>query len=706
MTRTNALGDTTTYNYDTNGYRTSVVDPLGGTTTFTYDAMGRVRTKTDVDGYTLTFDYDALDRLTKITFPDSSFDEFIYALLDRALMRDRAGRQTSFEYNSVRQMTKRTDPLGRVTYFQWCKCGALKTLTDPMGRTTTWLHDVQGRVKCKEYADGSKVTYVYENTTSRLAQRIDEKLQVTQYNYNRDNTLSGKRYINAAVATPAVSFTYDPNYSRITSMTDGFGTTHYGYIPITPIPTLGAGQLKSVDGPLPNGSIDYGYDALGRRVSTAINGVASSSTFDAIGRVKKVTNTLGDFNYTYDGLSERMALENYPNGQTTEYQYGSVLEDLLLQRITHRSNAIAISELIYGHKTATGQISTWSQQTGTQTPAVYSLGYDDVDQLTSARVSRNGNVVRNFLYSYDPAGNRLTEQIDAETIHISYNALNELSSSDSAAGEATTCGWDAEQRLASMTSGNRSAQLTYDGLGRCAGIRQLVGGSEVSDRRFVWCEDKIYEEHSSLGAVSKQFFDQGVQVTSGPTTGSFFYARDHLGSIRELIDSAGTVRARYDYDPFGRGTRLTGDLDLDFGFAGMFGLPDPGLNLTRFRAYDPTIARWLSRDPFPNAEEALGPNLYVYVGNDPANRVDPDGLGACEKLREEGAPRSCKELRAWVYVCCMEKTSLGYAVCALSAAFAELACERIKPPPNSCFPPIIPSCLLTPGGPTCFRPSA
>ena len=154
--------------------------------------MGRVRTKTDVSDYTLTFDYDDLDRLTMITYPDTTFDKFTYTRLDRTLLLDRAERETSFEYNNVRQMTKRTDPLNRVTLFQWCKCGALKSLTDPMGRTTTWRHDVQGRVKCKEYADGSKVTYLYENTTSRLRQRIDEKLQVTQYNYNRDDTLSGK----------------------------------------------------------------------------------------------------------------------------------------------------------------------------------------------------------------------------------------------------------------------------------------------------------------------------------------------------------------------------------------------------------------------------------------------------------------------------------------------------------------------------------
>jgi YD repeat-containing protein len=361
LTETNAKNETTTFGYDANCYLTSIDEPLpgsGNATTLTYDSVGRVRTKTDEGGYTLTFDYDDLDRVTKVTFPDATFVEAIYARLDPTLIRDRAGRETAFEYNAVRQMTKRTDPPNTVTLFQWCKCGDLRSVTDSMGRTTTWRHDVQGRVKYKEYADGSRVTLLYENTTGRLRQRIDEKLQVTQYNYNPDDTISQISYTNAAVTTPPVTFAYDANYNRLSSMTDGTGTTRYGYIPITPTSSLGAGQLASVDGPLPNDTVTFDYDELGRRVSTAINGVASSVTFDVAGRIATTSNALGVFDYTYDGASPRVVSQSYPNGQTAEFSYAGSLQDHHLQKITHKLGPTPISEFVYDRDVPTGQITS------------------------------------------------------------------------------------------------------------------------------------------------------------------------------------------------------------------------------------------------------------------------------------------------------------------------------------------------------------
>ncbi len=61
----------------------------------------------------------------------------------------------------------------------------------------------------------------------------------------------------------------------------------------------------------------------------------------------------------------------------------------------------------------------------------------------------------------------------------------------------------------------------------------------------------------------------------------------------------------------------------DFGFAGMYKHERSGLNLTLFRAYDPTIGRWLSRDPLGEGTDAT---RYSYCWNDPINGVDPLGL--------------------------------------------------------------------------------
>jgi RHS repeat-associated protein len=103
----------------------------------------------------------------------------------------------------------------------------------------------------------------------------------------------------------------------------------------------------------------------------------------------------------------------------------------------------------------------------------------------------------------------------------------------------------------------------------------------------------------------------------------YYYTRDHLGSIRELTDATGAVRAEYDYDPWGRRTKLSGDLDADFGFTGDFEHAS-GLKLTWFREYNPDLGRWLTRDPL--GIRGGGVNLYAYVDDSPVDWRDPLGL--------------------------------------------------------------------------------
>ena len=625
---TDAKNETISFNYDINGHLTKLDGPLPGASdsvTTTYDAFGRPRTITDVNGYTVTLDYDAAGRIVKTIFGDGTFNQYTYDRLDISVIRDRAGRETRFEHDSMRQITKVTDPIGRATTFEWCSCGDPKSMIDPLGRTTVWTKDVQGRRTSKTYGDGSQVRYVYEASTSRLQRFIDENHQVAQYSYHKDNSMKSLVYLDSVVPTAAVSYTYDPDYKRITSISDGSGITTYSYNPISAPPALGAGKLASIDGPLTNDTLTFVYDELGRNIDRAVNGVDVSIVFDELGRLTGMTNALGVFSSQYEGASRRMTSESFPNSLTTEMSYFDNTQDRALERITHKKGATPVAEFLYGQNVDAGRIATWSQQTGAQPPDVYSFTYDDANQLLSASVTNSGVLVNQFAYAYDAAGNRLSEQVGSSNYVASYNALNEVNTT-TAPGVSRTNEWDAAGRLAAVNAGNQRTEFTYDGWSRMVGLRHLANNTEVSRRLFVWNGLNICEERDTNGTVMKRFFGQGVKLETGPAAGIYFYTRDHLGSIREVLDAAGNVRASYSYDPYGRRTKLAGDLDADFGYAGMFWSPEANLSLTPFRAYDAGLGRWLSRDPLENSELKVGPNLYTYVGNNPINLIDPDGL--------------------------------------------------------------------------------
>jgi RHS repeat-associated protein len=142
---------------------------------------------------------------------------------------------------------------------------------------------------------------------------------------------------------------------------------------------------------------------------------------------------------------------------------------------------------------------------------------------------------------------------------------------------------------------------------------------QQSAQQYVWCGTELCEERSSSGAtVDRRYFPEGEQLVGG-----YAYTRDHLGSIREMVGAFGVIRARYEYDPYGRKTTLINDKESDFGYTGHFAHAPSGMHLAMFRAYDSGTARWLSRDPLGESE---GLNSYLYVANDPVNYFDPNGL--------------------------------------------------------------------------------
>jgi RHS repeat-associated protein len=175
---------------------------------------------------------------------------------------------------------------------------------------------------------------------------------------------------------------------------------------------------------------------------------------------------------------------------------------------------------------------------------------------------------------------------------------------------------DALNRPIKITIGTNVTEFVYNGLGQR--VQEKLNGTLV--KQWVWDGGaQPAEERNASNVVTKRFFGGAGEQIAGA---NYYFAKDHLGSVREMTDSTGAIRARYDYDPYGRITKVSGDLESDFGFTGFYRHQATGLNLTITRAYDADLGRWTSRDTI---SELGGVNLYTYVGNGPINRIDKDG---------------------------------------------------------------------------------
>jgi RHS repeat-associated protein len=689
--------------FDDRGTYIEAIDPtlctVAKTTSFTYDAYGRVETVTDSEGYTVTTDYDDFDRPTTITYPDSTSQQIVYDRLDAAKIRDRLGRWTETTYDALRRPVMVRDALNRRTLYQWCSCGSLASLTDPMGRTTAWSRDLEGRVTSKNYPDGSRETYTYNTADGRLDSFTDAKGQVTNYTYNADSTIAEIGYDNEEVSTPGVTYTYDTYYPRTATMADAVGTTTYAYNAITGTPTLGAGRLVSIDGPLADDEITYTYDELGRVASRSIDGMSNETDYeyDDLGRLITVTNPLGEFDYAYVNATNRLDHVDYPNGQVTNYTYYNNAGDQRLHEIENLTPSPSnLSKFTYTYD-ANGTIQSWAKKWDAGSTLTSNFKYDAVDQLTDAEVP-GSLATKNYTYRYDIAGNRTSEQIDLAVETAVHNRLNQLTtlsdtgpirfagslnepanvtvngipadvdganhftadvvldpgmhavdvvatdgssnvttntydvtvaSGSSRAltydangnliddGNGRTFTWYANNELASISENGDVTEFIYDGNGRR--VQEKLNSTLI--KQWVWCNGpQPCEERDDSDVVTKRFYDQGEEIGGDP----YYFTKDHLGSVREMTDEMGTIEARYDYDPYGRLTKVTGSLDADFGFSGLY-THSSGLSLAWFRAYDPGLGKWLSRDPLG---ETAGANAYAYVLGNPINALDLAGLSA------------------------------------------------------------------------------
>ena len=133
------------------------------------------------------------------------------------------------------------------------------------------------------------------------------------------------------------------------------------------------------------------------------------------------------------------------------------------------------------------------------------------------------------------------------------------------------------------------------------------------------------------GRIDKYLFEGGYAQASvaSSTTENFafyYYNKDHLGNIREVVDASGAVKQVTNYYPFGAPYAESTAADFQpYKYNGKELDKMHGLNTYDYgaRQHDPILGRWDRIDPLCENNPEITP--YHYCNSNPINNVDPDG---------------------------------------------------------------------------------
>lgn len=675
---TDPLGRNTLFDWCMCGALNSITDGNSHVTTFVRDVQGRVTSKTFADTKSITYTYEAsISRLKSMTdaknqttsyqyFADNDLKQISYTNAQIATptvnftydpnynriatMVDGTGT-TNYTYNAITGLTSpgagqlqsvagplvsstityTYDELGRqlseavngtAASQTYDSLGRIETVTNPLGSFTNSYVANSNRLQTVALPNGQLANYSY------FSNAADKRLQTIQ------NTAAGGTIISK------FDYLYDAE-GEITSLTRQLGATGFPMVW-----SNGANPMNDAADQLTNlteqrstdqfVSFAWTYDNAGNRTSD------NGGTY-TINSVNQITNTGYAYDnngnltadpfrtYEWDAANRLTAINYTAIGGRTEFTYDGLGRRV---KIVEKNPGMTMTARAPNNQYTLYTSSSFTLSSGTYTLTIQGLNPNGGDNTMFVdAVKLNGTLVPNGGFETPVTGSYIYNPTGASWSFVGNAGVatngSGFTSGNPAAPEGLQVGFIQSSGYAtqSLSLASGSYTLTFYGAQRGnynASYQKiqlsLQSATQItSTKQFIWIGNRIVEERDANNNVLRRFYPQGEQINGT----SYFCTRDHLGSVRELTDTAGLVRARYDYDPYGYRTKISGDLDAEFGYTGHYFHQPSGLNLAVYRAYDAVTGRWISRDPIG---ELRSIDLYAYVQNNPLDAIDPFGL--------------------------------------------------------------------------------
>ncbi|HFQ5356380.1 RHS repeat-associated core domain-containing protein [Vibrio vulnificus] len=267
----------------------------------------------------------------------------------------------------------------------------------------------------------------------------------------------------------------------------------------------------------------------------------------------------------------------------------------------------ALSSVVMAYD-ALGNIE-YKQDVGRYTYGALRAGSSErLPHAVSQVVSSNGQVQQ---FTYDVHGNMLS-------------------------GAGRSIRYNANHKPISIKKGNATTEFEYGVHGQRY-LRKDTTERGITTTRYLDSTEVITQPN---GQTTFRYYlgDKAIyEYTVGDVklSGIKYLHKDHLGSVIAISNELGDIEQRFSYDAWSkrRGTHWQPQLEQTssivgrLGFTGHEMLDDVGLIHMNGRVYDPTLARFLSADPFIQdkwfATQAF--NRYSYVQNNPLSYTDPTG---------------------------------------------------------------------------------